>query len=80
MTRPDDAQHGVLVLSCSDGPGIVHAVSGVLAQAGGNITESQQFSDPGTGRFLLRVCWTAAAPSSSAELPPKRQFSRDSPS
>ncbi len=45
----------VLALSCADGPGIVHAVSGVLAQAGGNITESQQFSDPGTGRFLLRV-------------------------
>ena len=45
----------VLALSCEDGPGIVHAVSGVLAQAGVNITESQQFSDPGTGRFLLRV-------------------------
>ncbi len=45
----------VLALSCEDGPGIVHSVSGVLAQAGGNITESQQFSDPATGRFLLRL-------------------------
>jgi hypothetical protein len=32
MTRPDDVQHGVLVLSCSDAPGIVHAVSGLLLQ------------------------------------------------
>nr|WP_298989506.1 formyltetrahydrofolate deformylase [uncultured Pseudokineococcus sp.] len=45
----------VLVLTCPDGPGIVHAVSGVLAGAGGNITESQQYGDPGTGRFHLRV-------------------------
>ena len=30
MTRPADAQHGVLVLSCQDAPGIVHAVSGLL--------------------------------------------------
>jgi len=45
----------VLALSCPDRPGIVHAVSGVLAAAGGNITESGQFSDPGTGRFLMRV-------------------------
>ncbi|MEJ5914786.1 formyltetrahydrofolate deformylase [Pseudokineococcus sp. 1T1Z-3] len=45
----------VLVLTCPDGPGIVHAVSGALAEAGGNITESQQFGDAGTGRFHLRV-------------------------
>ncbi len=45
----------VLALSCPDRPGIVHAVSGVLADAGGNITESGQFSDPSTGRFLMRV-------------------------
>ena len=45
----------VLALSCPDRPGIVHAVSGVLADADGNITESGQFSDPSTGRFLMRV-------------------------
>ena len=45
----------VLTLSCPDRPGIVHAVSGALAGLGGNITESQQFGDPGTGRFLMRV-------------------------
>ena len=57
MTTPaaDGAPAYVLVLTCPDGPGIVHAVSGVLAGAGGNITESQQYGDPGTGRFHLRV-------------------------
>jgi formyltetrahydrofolate deformylase len=45
----------VLTLSCPDGPGIVHAVTGVIAGLGGNITESQQFGDPGTGLFHMRV-------------------------
>jgi formyltetrahydrofolate deformylase len=45
----------VLSLSCPDGPGIVHAVTGVLAELGGNISDSQQFGDPDTGRFHMRV-------------------------
>jgi formyltetrahydrofolate deformylase len=45
----------VLALSCPDRPGIVHAVSGLLAEQGGNITESQQFGDPDTGLFFMRV-------------------------
>jgi formyltetrahydrofolate deformylase len=45
----------VLSLSCPDGPGIVHAVTGVLAGMGGNISDSQQFGDPDTGRFHMRV-------------------------
>ncbi|MDR1393012.1 MAG: formyltetrahydrofolate deformylase [Bifidobacteriaceae bacterium] len=49
------AAHWVLTLSCPDGPGIVHAVSGALAAVGGNITESQQFGDPESGRFFMRV-------------------------
>ncbi len=47
--------HLVLALSCPDRPGIVHAVTGVLARHGGNITESQQFGDAGTGLFFMRV-------------------------
>ncbi|MDR1185961.1 MAG: formyltetrahydrofolate deformylase [Bifidobacteriaceae bacterium] len=47
--------HWVLTLSCPDGPGIVHAVSGALAAIGGNITESQQYGDPESGRFFMRV-------------------------
>ncbi|MFE6969305.1 formyltetrahydrofolate deformylase [Isoptericola sp. NPDC057653] len=45
----------VLTLSCPDRPGIVHAVAGVLAEHGGNITESQQFGDPASGLFFMRV-------------------------
>ncbi|SDQ12466.1 formyltetrahydrofolate deformylase [Quadrisphaera sp. DSM 44207] len=45
----------VLSLTCPDGPGIVHAVTGVLADLGGNISDSQQFGDPDTGRFSMRV-------------------------
>src|SRR5690606_16355133 len=49
------ADHLVLALTCPDRPGIVHAVTGALAARGGNITESQQFGDPGTGLFFMRV-------------------------
>ncbi|CAM3371384.1 formyltetrahydrofolate deformylase [Occultella aeris] len=48
-------EHWVLTLSCPDRAGIVHAVAGVLAANGGNITESQQFGDAGTGLFFMRV-------------------------
>ncbi len=58
------APEWVLTLSCPDRPGIVHAVSGVLAGLGGNITESQQFGSPVTGRFYMRV-QVALAPAST---------------
>lgn len=49
----------VLILSCPDRPGIVHAVSGFLVEHGGNIVESQQFGDPLTDRFFMRIGFTA---------------------
>jgi formyltetrahydrofolate deformylase len=45
----------VLILSCPDRPGIVHAVSGFLVARGGNIVESQQFGDRLTSRFFMRI-------------------------
>ncbi|WP_210188538.1 formyltetrahydrofolate deformylase [Bradyrhizobium sp. Gha] len=45
----------ILALSCPDGPGIVSAVSGLLFEAGCNITDAQQFDDSETGRFFMRV-------------------------
>jgi formyltetrahydrofolate deformylase len=51
----------VLTLSCPDRPGIVHAVAGVLAEHGGNITESQQFGDALSGLFFMRVQFTSSA-------------------
>lgn len=53
----------VLTLSCRDTKGIVHAVSGLLYQAGCNILDSQQFGDvqseDATGLFFLRVHFEA---------------------
>ncbi|GLZ75643.1 formyltetrahydrofolate deformylase [Actinorhabdospora filicis] len=48
----------ILILSCPDRVGIVHAVAGFLAERGGNIKHSNQFSDPGSGRFFMRVQFT----------------------
>jgi len=45
----------VLRLSCDDRPGLVAKVATVLADHGANITDAQQFDDPATGRFFMRV-------------------------
>jgi formyltetrahydrofolate deformylase len=47
----------ILALSCPDRPGIVAAVSTLLAEAGGNIVEAHQFDDLDTGRFFMRVAF-----------------------
>jgi formyltetrahydrofolate deformylase len=52
----------VLTLTCPDQPGIVHAVSGFLVDAGGNIVQSQQYGDAETGRFFMRVQFETAHP------------------
>jgi formyltetrahydrofolate deformylase len=45
----------ILTLSCPDRVGIVHAVTGFLAEYQCNILDSQQFGDRDTGRFFMRV-------------------------
>lgn len=55
------ATHWILTLVCDDRPGIVHAISGAIVEAGGNITESQQFSSEDTGRFFMRLQVESAA-------------------
>ncbi|KAF2220054.1 formyl transferase [Elsinoe ampelina] len=45
----------ILTLSCSDRPGIVHAVTGLLAERNLNVLDSQQYSDPTASRFFMRV-------------------------
>ncbi|MBG0832781.1 formyltetrahydrofolate deformylase [Planomonospora sp. ID67723] len=52
----------VLTLSCPDRPGVVAAVSGLLAGRGCNIIESQQFGDRAAGRFFMRVQFSAYVP------------------
>lgn len=53
----------ILTLACPDTKGIVHAVSGLLYQAGCNIIDSQQFGDlegeHATGLFFMRVHFQA---------------------
>lgn len=44
-----------LTLSCPDKPGIVHAVTGLLAKHELNILDLQQFSDPTSEKFFMRV-------------------------
>ncbi|MFI5426345.1 ACT domain-containing protein [Aeromicrobium sp. UC242_57] len=45
----------VLTLSCPDRPGLVFAVTRWVAEAGGNILDSQQFTDTSDSEFFLRV-------------------------
>ena len=57
----------VITLACPDRPGIVHAITGALLAAGGNIIESQQYGSPETGTFFLRFEAETAAGRSSLE-------------
>jgi formyltetrahydrofolate deformylase len=50
----------VLRLSCADRPGLVAKVATLLADHGANITDAQQFDDPATGRFFMRVVFVVA--------------------
>ncbi|KAJ9627372.1 hypothetical protein H2204_009783 [Knufia peltigerae] len=49
------ANDHILTLSCSDKPGIIHAVTGIFAQNSLNILDLQQFSDRDSERFFMRV-------------------------
>ncbi|TZG24949.1 formyltetrahydrofolate deformylase [Sphingomonas montanisoli] len=56
----DRPRSWVLTLTCDDRPGIVAAVSGLLAERGGFILDSQQYADLDSGRFFMRVEFKAA--------------------
>ncbi|KAL1895793.1 hypothetical protein Cpir12675_003071 [Ceratocystis pirilliformis] len=59
----------ILTLSCPDKPGIVHAVTGIFAANALNIFHLQQFSDPVSQRFFMRVQFGPTA--STEELKPQ---------
>jgi formyltetrahydrofolate deformylase len=67
----------ILTLSCPDKPGIVHAVTGIFASKSHNVLDLQQFSDPVTNSFFMRVHFDtapdAADPSSTEHLEPDFQ-------
>ena len=56
----------ILNLSCTDRPGIVHAVSGFLFERGGNILDAAQYADDkdpdATGLFFMRVSFGCTMP------------------
>lgn len=60
-TQAPTLNHWVITLVCADQSGIVHDISGAIVAAGGNITESQQFSSADTGRFFMRLQVESAA-------------------
>ena len=67
-TRATGADQYVLILSCPDKRGIVHAVSSYLFMTGCNIEDSQQFGDHDTGLFFMRVHFSADPPVSVEKL------------
>ena len=50
----------VLSLSCPDRPGLVADVAGFLAARGCNILDAEQYEDPLTSRFFMRVAFDPA--------------------
>ena len=58
----------VLTIACPDRVGVVYAVTGFLADRDCNILDSQQFGDPETHRFFMRVHFDAPATFRAAEF------------
>ena len=65
MTASEDF---ILTLSCPDQVGIVAAIAGALAAHDCTIVESQQYADPDTGRFFMRVRFLAGTARPLAEM------------
>lgn len=77
---PSKGNPMVLTLSCQNGRGIVHAVSGALLSVQGDITESKQFDSPDTGTFFMRVEFSTPESLEAVEAalaPAKKEFSMD---
>lgn len=64
------SQDQVLTLSCPDKPGIVHAVTGVLASHDVNVVDLQQFSDTQSKRFFMRVHFGPCLPETLLAMHP----------
>jgi formyltetrahydrofolate deformylase len=58
----------ILKLSCPDQAGIVHAVTGVLLEQGGNILTSAQHGDADHHRFFMRIEFECAQPRTAGSL------------
>ncbi|WP_298282403.1 formyltetrahydrofolate deformylase [Acidocella sp.] len=56
-----------LSFSCPDRPGIIAQVSGAIFAQGGNIRVLNQFNDPDTGLFFMRMEFVTASPRPALE-------------
>lgn len=68
-TMSTPAKDYYLTLSCPDKPGIVHAVTGMLAAQKLNILDLQQFSDPTSEKFFMRVHFGHADSAAALDAP-----------
>lgn len=69
MAAPTKGDDYILTLSCPDKPGIVHSVTGIFARHSINVMDLQQFSDPVSNKFFMRVHFGPVAASSTTEEP-----------
>jgi len=61
MTEESRADY-ILTLTCPDKRGVVHVVASFLFVTGCSIVDSQQYGDPATGVFFMRVHFSAQEP------------------
>lgn len=59
----------ILTLSCPDKPGIVSAVTAIIASHGHNVLDLQQFSDPLSRHFFMRLHFAGAASTEHLRAP-----------
>lgn len=64
----DEAPVYILTLACADRPGIVASIAGIITECHGNIIESSQFGDAGSGRFFMRVKFAGTENCGKAEF------------
>ncbi len=64
----DTTNDFIVTLSCPDQVGIVATISGALAQHDCTIVESQQYADPDTRQFFMRVRFSSAEPLAVEEM------------
>lgn len=67
ITAMSSSTGHILTLSCPDKPGIVHAVTGIFASKGHNVLDLQQYSDPATNQFFMRVHFGPSPSTEDAE-------------
>jgi len=55
MSEPGSGPEHVLLVDCPDRTGLVHAITGVLFNAGANVISNHEFVDGDTQRFFMRT-------------------------